>query len=517
MDEEKKLAETLDDVFKDDIDQQEEPDTGDEPGETAADDPEEELPEIPEFSEADDEEDEELPEMQEFSEEEDLPDISAEPAEDKRKDLYIYDADDETVDDRDLYSDYSVSVQICSPLNAKNATDETADKKAPDIPVSAPESVSDADVPAYNSSYDENFVHSDNMSKTTEKEHHTSGRLSISLINTIISMITLCVSAGGIFTGIAFMRTHDQQIREDHSRMDRLEMQINDLHAEKSDDGDYVDAVRLIEKEEQNEPSVPVDETVDVDRGKIITYDSYVGYSWVPVLPGVKTNSYDKNGFSVDDEYRMSYKADGEVSSYFGIDVSSHQGDIDWNAVRADGVEFAILRIGVRGYGEEGNIRLDEKFIQNYDGARDAGIDIGVYFYSQAISVDEAIEEAKFVLEQLDGRKLEYPVAFDWEPVDSTVDDTPPRTEDVMPGTLNLAARAFCETIEDAGYKAMIYTNKKMAYLKYDLRLFDGYPVWLALYNTDMTYYYDFDIWQYGFARVDGIEGDVDVDIAMIR
>ena len=447
------------------------------------------------------------------------------PAVKPKEELYIYEADDEPVDDRDLYRDYPGNVSVSAVRNTAGSASEPSVQ--PSLQAALQSGVSDSvqsvqprqintlNAREYNVPIRAGTGHSDNMSKKPEKERQTSGRSNISVINTVISMITLCVAAGGIFTGLAYMRSHDQQVREDQKRMDHLEQQVAAMSAEK--DGGYVDAVSLIDEEEKNEPAVPADEAVDVERGKIITYDSYVGYSWVPVLSGVKTNTYDKNAFVVDDENRLSYKPGGEVSSYFGVDVSAHQGDIDWNAARADGVEFAILRIGVRGYAKEGNIRLDDKFYQNYDGARDAGIDIGVYFYSQAISVDEAIEEANFVLEKLGGRKLEYPVAFDWEPVDAPVDDTPPRTEDVMPGTLNLAARAFCETIEDAGYKAMIYTNKKMAYLKYDLRLFEGYPVWVALYNTDMTYFYDFDIWQYGAGKVAGIDGDVDVNIAIIR
>ncbi len=456
--------------------------------------------------------------------------IPAESTEEQKpsEDLYIYDADDEPVEDRDLYSDYSGTAQI-------NVRKTTAEPAGPEPVRNGPRGSSgmpaqaasqkpvkltpepDVYSPPYNAPEKESADYNENMPKQHEKEHKTSGRPSILFVNTVISMITLCVVAGGIATMFAYTKLHEQQLRTDQSRMDHLEQKVAELSAKETEDGEYIDVVHFIDDEKDNEVPVALEESMDVDRGKIITYDSYVGYSWVPVLSGVKTNSYDKSGFTVDDENRLSYKVNGEVSSYFGIDVSAHQGDIDWNAVRADGVEFAILRIGVRGYGEEGNIRLDDKFFQNYEGARDAGIDIGVYFYSQAISVDEAIEEANFVLEQLGGRKLEYPVAFDWEPVDSTVDGSIPRTDDVMPGTFNLSARAFCETIEDAGYKAMIYANKKMAYLKYDLRLFEGYPMWLALYTTDMTYYYDFDIWQYGAGKVAGIDGDVDVNIAMIR
>jgi GH25 family lysozyme M1 (1,4-beta-N-acetylmuramidase) len=331
-------------------------------------------------------------------------------------------------------------------------------------------------------------------------------------------MITLCITAAAVFTGYAYIHNLEQELGLEKKRISDIEeKQTAQSAVQEPPTDEYVDAVSLIDMEELNEPETPESDMVEIDKGKILTYDSYVGYSWVPVLAGVKTNQYDKTCFRRNSEDRMEYVVDGEVSSYFGIDVSSHQGDINWDAVRSDGVEFAVLRIGFRGYAPEGNIRVDEKFVQNYEGAHNAGIDLGVYFYSQAISVEEAVEEAEFLLEQLNGRTLEYPVVFDWEPVDTYDPEDVPRTEDVMPGTLTLAAAAFCEKIKDAGYDAMVYTNKKMAYIKYDLRLLENYPKWLALYNDDMTYYYDFDMWQYGFCKVDGIEGDVDADIAIIR
>ena len=125
--------------------------------------------------------------------------------------------------------------------------------------------------------------------------------------------------------------------------------------------------------------------------------------------------------------------------------------------------------------------------------------------------------KAHFVLDKLNGRTLEYPIVFDWETIFTGSEEDIPRTEEVMPHTLTLSAIAFCETIQDAGYEAMIYTNKRQAVLKYDMRQLANYPVWLAQYNTTLSYIYDFDIWQYGVGTVDGIEGDVDFNIAIIK
>ena len=275
---------------------------------------------------------------------------------------------------------------------------------------------------------------------------------------------------------------------------------IESLKAEKTAlEENYVEAMNIIDA-----PSEPETvEGIEAEDGKILIYEGSVGYAWVPIISGIEQNTYKKSNFSTDERGRMKYTDEnGQESSYFGIDVSSYQGDINWQLVREDGVEFAFIRAGYRGYGEEGKLCADEKFAANYDGAHSAGIDAGVYFFSQAITPDEAVEEAKFVLEILDGRPLEYPIVFDWETVFVPSGEDAPRTEDVMPQTLTLSAIAFCETIEDAGYKSMIYTNKKQAVLKYDLRQLKKYPIWFAYYDTT--------------AFVDGIEGEVDVNIAMI-
>lgn len=331
---------------------------------------------------------------------------------------------------------------------------------------------------------------------------------SVCITNAVISVLTLCGLVAGISVSYKYISDIGNDIEEKNIKIAELEDKNSKLEM------DYIEAVNMYETESTNGNNILISE---IEQGKIIHYDTYVGYSWMPVLAGVEHNTYKPTDFLVDDRYRMSYVTDGEESSYFGIDVSSYQGEIDWQLVKEDGVEFAFLRIGFRGYGEEGKLCADEFFTRNYEKAKDAGIDLGIYFFSQAITVDEAVEEAEFVLSLLEDRTLEYPIAFDWETVDTGDPEDIPRTVDVMPNTLTLSAIAFCETVKDAGYDAMIYTNKKLATIKYDLRQLSEYPVWLAYYNTELDYCYDFDIWQYGTALVDGIEGEVDVNVAIIN
>lgn len=323
----------------------------------------------------------------------------------------------------------------------------------------------------------------------------------------VVSTLTFCVAAAGFFLSFGKVNAAEKELAQKDEHIESLKAEKTALEE------NYIEAMNIIDA-----PSEPETvEGIEAEDGKILIYEGSVGYAWVPIISGIKQNTYKKNNFSTDERGRMKYTDEnGQESSYFGIDVSSYQGDINWQLVREDGVEFAFIRAGYRGYGEEGKLCADEKFAANYDGAHSAGIDAGVYFFSQAITPDEAVEEAKFVLEILDGRPLEYPIVFDWETVFVPSGEDAPRTEDVMPQTLTLSAIAFCETIEDAGYKSMIYTNKKQAVLKYDLRQLKKYPIWFAYYDTTLNYCYNFDVWQYGTAFVDGIEGEVDVNIAMI-
>lgn len=192
-----------------------------------------------------------------------------------------------------------------------------------------------------------------------------------------------------------------------------------------------------------------------------------------------------------------------------GVDVSSHQGEIDWEKAAADGIQFAIIRLGYRGY-TEGEISLDDYFIRNIEGAQAAGMDVGVYFFSQALTQEEAIEEARFTLEWLKGYELDYPVFFDWEDIQADA-----RTDGMDMLTLTGCADAFCKTIEDAGYRAGIYFNQRFGYQELNLLSLRKYQFWLAEYNPAPTFTYDFEIWQYSSeGSVDGIATQVDLNMS---
>ena len=179
-----------------------------------------------------------------------------------------------------------------------------------------------------------------------------------------------------------------------------------------------------------------------------------------------------------DDNGRYSYVEDGITTSRFGIDVSSHQGDIDWDAVAADGVEFAFIRAVYRGYGT-GKLVIDEKCIQNIEGAQNVGIDVGVYVFSQAISQAEVLEEASTVLNLLEGYDIQLPIVFDVE----KVSDSSARTNTLTVEERTSLTITFLDAVKNAGFSPMIYHNTEMGAMLLDLTQLTDYPKWFAGYN----------------------------------
>ena len=236
--------------------------------------------------------------------------------------------------------------------------------------------------------------------------------------------------------------------------------------------------------------------------------------AYYDILEDVPVNTYDPDGFSKDRDGFMTYEEDGVITA-LGVDVSVHQGEIDWQRVADSGVEFAMIRIGYRGYGSEGKMMGDVRFKENIDGALSAGLNVGVYYFSQAVTVEEARQEADYVIEQLEPYPITYPVVFDWERQNyaGSRTQTVPETK-----LLCRMANAFCEEIEDAGYDAMIYFYQNLAYNNLDLSQLTDYPFWLAQYTDYPSFYYDFDMWQYtSSGRVPGIAGDVDLNLRFFR
>ena len=225
---------------------------------------------------------------------------------------------------------------------------------------------------------------------------------------------------------------------------------------------------------------------------------------------GVARNSYDVAGFYKENGF-LRY-GDGALDSEVGVDISSHQQSVDWEAVKAAGVDFAILRAGYRGY-TEGAIQEDETFLTNLAAAKDAGLKVGVYFFSQALDKAEAVEEAEFVLNLLDGAELDYPIFFDWEDIEAEA-----RTDGMDSVTLTACAVAFCKRVELNGYRAGVYFNQRFGYEEFDLRELQDYELWLAEYALSPSFPYHFDVWQYANdGMLSGVDGPVDLNLAFVE
>ena len=238
-----------------------------------------------------------------------------------------------------------------------------------------------------------------------------------------------------------------------------------------------------------------------------IIYSVLQGPGSIRRSPSLADNPYSPSDFATLDGYITCTAG----PTRRGIDVSEHQGQIDWEQVRNAGFDFAFIRIGYRGY-SVGRIQSDDYARENLAGAKAAGMDVGVYFYAQAISPEEAAEEARWCLEFLGTEQLDLPVVYDWEWVDHDA-----RTGSMDRQTLTECVQTFCQAIENGGYDAMIYFNSHVARDLLDLQALQSYPFWLAQYKDQLDYPYQVDLWQYTeTGSVPGIEGDVDIDLMFI-
>ncbi len=213
-------------------------------------------------------------------------------------------------------------------------------------------------------------------------------------------------------------------------------------------------------------------------------------------------------------DWSLITKEDGVTyypETYQGVDVSSYSRDIDWYKVKESGIHFAMVRVGYRGY-TQGSLNVDDYFHQNAQGCNDAGVKLGAYFFSQAINVPEAIEEASFVISLLKDYKVDYPVCFDMEEFNANARANNLSKEEVTKITI-----AFCNTIKEAGYTPMIYANSHWIFSKLDLEQVKDIDKWYAQYASEPYYPYEMAMWQYSEnGSVPGIENAADRNISFI-
>lgn len=236
--------------------------------------------------------------------------------------------------------------------------------------------------------------------------------------------------------------------------------------------------------------------------------DAWGDWFETTINPNIKKHDYDfslleRNG----DDIR--YEGDPRYTLKKGIDVSHHQNAIDWEKVKAAGYDFAFIRIVYRGYGSSGSLNLDREYRSNIIHAKEAGLQTGVYVFSQAINEAEAEEEAQMVIDHLQDITLDLPVVYDPE----LIRDDTARTDNVTGEQFTKNTIAFCEKIKAAGFQPMIYSNMYWEAFLFDLEQLKEYPIWYADYENIPQTPYAFTFWQYSESgNVDGIEGVTDLN-----
>lgn len=231
-----------------------------------------------------------------------------------------------------------------------------------------------------------------------------------------------------------------------------------------------------------------------------------------PVISNLVENDYNYYNLYTDGEFK--YYEDDQYTSLIGIDVSSHQGKIDWTQVKNAGIEFAYIRCGYRGY-QTGDINPDETFTYNIEQAIANGIAVGVYFFSQATNQDEAKQEAEFTLKCIAPYEIDLPVVYDFEKAGGLFGRAYYQSKDVT--TEN--AVLFCHMVQKNGYEAMIYNSTNLFDKLFNMEYIQEFHMWVAHYNTPYpTYPYTYEIWQYtDQGTVPGIEEPVDMDLMFVR
>lgn len=230
-------------------------------------------------------------------------------------------------------------------------------------------------------------------------------------------------------------------------------------------------------------------------------------------------NEFNPNSYVIkDDTYRQYTNINGDIITKQGIDVSWYQGEIDWKKVAETGIDFAIIKIGYRGY-QTALLNEDPQFIRNIEGAIENNIDVGIYYFNQSITQEEAIEEANWVIEKLAPYKdyIKYPICADYEKTDEGA-----RGNNLDKETLNLCISSFCETIEQAGYTSAIYTDTNRYKNDLDLELFEEKGInniWIASYRDEPEIQGNYCMWQYtSSGTINGIEGHrVDMCVSFIN
>ncbi len=264
---------------------------------------------------------------------------------------------------------------------------------------------------------------------------------------------------------------------------------------------------------EESEQKEVVQEDPSTDGKHTLIKNSDGTEEWVLISPYLTKNTYDFTNMSETANLRK-YTDNGKKISYVGADISKHNGTVNFRSMKAAGIDYVMIRVGARGY-STGQLSLDDNFVENIEDAIDAGLDIGVYFYSQAVTLEEATQEANFVAQNLAPYKehINYPVAFDME----SVPNDKARIDGLSREDKTSISAAFLSGMQAAGYIPMLYGNKEWLIKNIDLAQLQNYDVWLSEDEDIPDYPYQYTMWQYTTTGVlNGITGDANLNICFV-
>lgn len=277
--------------------------------------------------------------------------------------------------------------------------------------------------------------------------------------------------------------------------------------------------VKSKNSDSDDEDEADKDEYEDEDDSERVADDEHIAVinekgkkKYYEILSSVKKNDYDFEANLTREEGRLSYK-DGKREAVLGVDLSKYNGNVDFKKLKDAGIQFAMLRLGSRGYGS-GTITLDDKFVEYAQNAAVSGIMTGAYFYSSAINETEAVEEANYIVGAVSGFNVKYPIAIDIERVSGDSS----RTEKLTNEERTKIVKTFCDTVKGYGYNPIIYSTRDMLISGLNLEELDEYDVWLADEKIPTDYPYRFSIWQYSQrGNIEGVDGDVDLDLCFVK
>lgn len=360
----------------------------------------------------------------------------------------------------------------------------------------------------------------DTLVQLREQRRQKKRKNSVTLAVVGCTVLLLTLLTGSVFLYLWWDKSLQEEEARQAANMNVESVNSEDLYS-KEELADYIEEIKAQARQEgAQEVLLQLEEGLNSSTGLVgvlrelyddkLVVASSGKYHFIPINPNMKQHSYVTEELAFLSDGSLEYIKDGQVISHKGIDVSKHQGEIDWAKVASDGVEFAFIRVGNRGYGT-GAIVEDAQFEANIKGALSNGIQVGVYFFSQAINEEEAMDEAQFVLEKIAPYKIQCPVVIDVE----KVSDSEARMNQISLEQRTSNTLVFLETVEAAGYEVMLYHNMEMGTLMLDMEQFEDYSKWFAYYNKEIYYPYVFDVWQYSDkGKVDGITGDVDLNIS---